>query len=1282
MTTSVYSLKPEHLAQLDAKRAVAMFRCLLLAEAWRHHLQPSHVHVSEAITVADGGVDASIDELPPDIQSSIFLSSTTKYQIKTGDAFKPWQLSQLKKELFSKPPAKAERKRAPQTKASRKKKQGTQTPSRDMLAESVRNCFDQGGSYVIVTFGIDIVEKDRINAKNQLKTLLNDCGYNDPNIDVWGIGELRNRFELFPALCLEISGHSMGFLSHRQWLASSEEMKREFQPSAERTKAIEQIQASLRSSESVHIRVCGEPGIGKTRTVLEATADPELSPVVVYWEKAGDFTNSQQFLDFKTGYAKYFAILIVDECDFENAARIWNALKNLSPFVRIVTIYYESENATSPEVVYPNIKPLQPDEVFPILQRYGAPPEVARRYSELCDGSPRVAHIIGENLRRSATLTDPLPTIGDVWTRYISGYDKLSLDKVERRKMFLSFIALFKKCGFAPPVHHEREAVLALIKEFEPNLGLAEFNSAIQEFKRRKILQGDKTLYITPKLFHLWLWSEWWVTHGQGVDVVKLTEKLPPSLFDWFGQMFRYAQGFGDAVSQVNTLLGSEGPFKTGDFIRTDLGASFFLSLAEASPKGALKCLERTVGTWDQSTLKKFTTGRREVIWALDNIVFHREFFERAASILLSLAEAENEFWSNNATGVFTQLFTLAQGQLAPTAASPAERFPVLFEAMDSASKRRREVAVEACKVVLDPMPALRPIRSVPFGSEHIEPWRPENQQELLDAVTAIWRLLEVKAVDLPDEDEREKAQKVLIEQSMNLLGVHQLRDMVFATLERVADSNDHMRKVLTKQVLDVLQIQHTKFDNEVNKRLESLRDKLSGGDFSSTLKRYTGIIDWNDSLGEDKGEKTAKVLKNLAKQVVASPSLLVNELAWATSTAAENAFPFGVELSRTDVKRTFLPILLEAYRSAGEGAFVGLLAGYLKPLRESNIEHWEATLDSMASDDRLAYYVPEITWRTGLTEQAGERVLRLAKGGAIDPRHLRLWNFGTEIRTLSPSLFTQWIDYLLICDMPVCRTIGLELFHRYYYDNETLDQFPAELAKTLLLHRDFLESAELGSIGDYNWAEVAKKIIVQDPGFGVKILEKVLMHWDSYEHYFSPRANHIAFLLFKIVRADPEGAWEVISKLIADLKGIRTSIIMTWFQAYDSMSNPSAFGGFSLVKFETVAKWIDKSKQPRASFIARYLPKTLEPPAGNFTRQFLKRYGTEESVRNELMANFGTEGWSGEASVYYQTKKNRFVEMRKSETEPNLIKFLDEYVEALEAQIEHWQTFEERERD
>jgi hypothetical protein len=55
----------------------------------------------------------------------------------------------------------------------------------------------------------------------------------------------------------------------------------------------------------------------------------------------------------------------------------------------------------------------------------------------------------------------------------------------------------------------------------------------------------------------------------------------------------------------------------------------------------------------------------------------------------------------NNATGVFADLFLPAQAPVAPTEASPEERFPVLKEALEHPSKKVAKVAIRACKHAL-----------------------------------------------------------------------------------------------------------------------------------------------------------------------------------------------------------------------------------------------------------------------------------------------------------------------------------------------------------------------------------------------------------------------------------------------------------------------------------------------------------------------------------------------------------------------------------------------------
>ena len=60
-----------------------------------------------------------------------------------------------------------------------------------------------------------------------------------------------------------------------------------------------------------------------------------------------------------------------------------------------------------------------------------------------------------------------------------------------------------------------------------------------------------------------------------------------------------------------------------------------------------------------------------------------------------------------------------------------------------------------------------------------------------------------------------------------------------------------------------------------------------------------------------------------------------------------------------------------------------------------------------------------------------------------------------------------------------------------------------------------------------------------------------------------------------------------------------------------------------------------------------------------------------EITKRHSLMANFSTEGWSGPASLRYQTKKQQLLDFRRDEDNPNVKQCIDEYVASLDRQIE-----------
>ena len=85
--------------------------------------------------------------------------------------------------------------------------------------------------------------------------------------------------------------------------------------------------------------------------------------------------------------------------------------------------------------------------------------------------------------------------------------------------------------------------------------------------------------------------------------------------------------------------------------------------------------------------------ARRNVMWALEKLVFRRDFFSRAATILLAFAVAETESYANNATGIFSGLYHI---YLSGTEASGDKKLGFADEVLASNDLRAQEIVVRA----------------------------------------------------------------------------------------------------------------------------------------------------------------------------------------------------------------------------------------------------------------------------------------------------------------------------------------------------------------------------------------------------------------------------------------------------------------------------------------------------------------------------------------------------------------------------------------------------------
>ena len=1266
---TIFTVRNENLTQLKQSKDVDFFQKLLWAEARSLGIEISKINVSRWVNVPDSGVDATVDDVQSETGQGIIKQGKTSYQIKSGASFKPWQKSVIKKELF-----------------------GTKTPELQNLGESIRACLDADGTYVLVCTGIDPVESQRQQIYSYIEEYLKQCGYSHPKVEVWTQNTLIGFLQKFPSLALWVNERSHAeFRTHQSW-STNADMKVDFIAAEAQHELIDKIRIELQEKvNAVHVRVLGEPGIGKTKLVFEATSAEDLESLVIYCTPA-EFRASGLRREILRDDNDFSAILIVDECDPSSRYDIWNELQNRGPRIKLISIYNDYDPVVDSDISVFETSRLTDDQISTIIQGHSISKEQADLYIEFCDGSPRMAHHTGKVL--VSHPGDPSQLLSDDYL-YKKFYDfGDSQEEVQQRELVLQHIALFKRFGFGRPVIADAQAIAKKVEKANPLITWSKFQRIINDLKRRKILQGQSTLYITPKALHIKLWVEWWRIHGDSFDLETFTQGLPDTskLITWFHEMFQYAAESEPAARIVKELLGSNGPFQDGEYLKTRLGSRFFIALTKADPKAALKCLLRTVGTWDKDTLLQFTTGRRDIVWALEKIAMQRDLFVDAARLLLALGEAENEGFSNNASGVFAGLFSPGRGRVAPTEASPAERLPVLKEAFESGSKEKRLLALKACNEGLE-FDHLSRMSGAEYRGlrKDVDFWHPKTYGELFDAYRQVWQLLSEQLGRLP-KDEREAATDILLQRASHLAKRPNLNDMVLDTLQLLSDKIYVDNKWLIKTIVEFLHHNGKDLADDIRHRWEQLRNELVGSDFHALMQRYVGMNLRVDAFDEDENyfEQGHPQLQTLAQQAVENPSLLESELPWLVTTDANNGYAFGYQLGKQDNGFTMLSTVLEARRNVVDNANAFFLGGYFRSVFEKDVGQWETQLDALVEDTTLNGLIPEITLLSGMTDRAGLRLLSLAQKGGMEINFFASFYGSRGTGNLSEEVFAAWIAFLLNSSDKLAVPIALKLYYFYYIHSKQASVLPRELTFQLLTRPTLFENVPAlyqhfqlaHSMTDSYWVELTKTFLDRYPEKGLELLERVLPHFGKQGTIFGTFDTDTVSVMNELTKRYPEQVWKHVSKRLSEYD----FFIESWLKdgnSADDWETGEEKGALTLIPPEKIWEWIDEDVENRAWYFAyKLVPKTLSVDEwpNSLVRAFLIRYGQREDVRRNLSANYSTEGWKGELSLHLETKREKLIDIKALENNANVKRWLDGYIDDLEADIAHAKIEEERE--
>ena len=1229
-----FTLRKKDFTDFSPDRAVEFFRKLLWAEASRVGIGGDLIHVPGCINVADGGIDALINEAKPS-NEELIPNGTTGFQIKSSDL----EPAECVKELHE---------------------GGDQNRP---IKPEIKRILDNGGNYVLVLFA-DISSPMKRRRTEKIQNELAKYSYKN-TVRVYTADQLKEFSNRFIGLVIWLKPELSKSLPYNRW-ASHHDVKtpETYIYDDERRNWMESVRAELRNlgDKCPIYRLSGLPGIGKTRLVFEALSDDDLKYRVIY-VRADQFKGSSDYTALQIN-SHLSAILVIDECDLGSHAEFVKTFAGGDSRFAVITMSHDIGGVPPPTNLY-TLPPLKTDKISQLLKAEAPhlPTDVVSKLSVFADGYPRIATILADSYRMGDDSADKFIRIpdDDLMDR-LMGKGILAPSKFEKTVKVLTGISLFRKVGYVGRLNYEAKWLSEYTK-----VDIYDFEEIVSEQKERGIIQGQYYIYVTPFMLRVHLLSKWWKAHGLSSEhfdefVTSIPAEFREDMFVRFTEHIPYIPTAKRGRDFVKTLLDKDGIFADGSFLKTRLGADFFLKLADADPPTALACLMRTIGTWDKNELLQFTTGRREIVWALERIAIWRDLFPNAARLLLALGDAENETWSNNASGVFSELFSPAYGEVAPTEASPQERFPILEEAINSTSKNRRFLAVQACNRALESQHFMRMIGGGRQGVlKEPERWKPETYKELFDAYRRVWSLISGKLDDLK-KDEQKEAVAILLQRSRGLGGIENLSDMVVNTLNMMVEKSYVDKKALLSEVLRFLHYEGKTASHKTRQRWEQLKDQLYREDFSSLLHRYVGmnlIIDKVDEEGNYL-DTTQSRTDELAHYALENWVELEAELEWLVTEEAQNGFIFGYSLGSLDEEISLLPRLNNAQSKAGENASLAFLGGYYKAIFEVDRERWENQLDVFAKDKELSTWVPELTWRSGMSDQAAIRIISLAENKILSFENFRMFGYGSSIQDISNNVFQRWIRFLINIPDIESTYIALELFHSYYGRKESKYVPPEELTYGLLTHPLFFQETKTrqpGTMDEFHWTELGKYFVSLYTKRSLELVDTMLEHFGEEGTILGGFFSKAKDILGIIAQQFPREVWERVARYLGPPIDTRAFHLKEWLRG-SSFIGGEHLGTLPIFPLNAIWEWVDEAVDERAWYFASFVPNKLflgkEKPC--FARQVLIRYGTREDVRRNLMANFSTEGWSGSESVHLERKKRSLLEYKNEETNNNVI--------------------------
>lgn len=1246
---AVVSLTPE--------RAVTVIRAIFRSECGYARLGPSALTISDRIMAPDGGIDAEVKVphehvVPVDC---IFQPGITGFQIKSGISFKPWTSGSIRGELLN---------------------------GKGELCSEVKRLIQRKGHYSIICTGHDLTPEQRNDAIALIMEVLGENGFEEyeGKIDVLGARQIAEFSERYPGTASLLTADPVQeALTLEEWRHDAH-MENSFEESPEQAAVISKIRANIQG-ETKHTRILGEAGLGKTRLALESLKDHSTSPYVLYIQHGSEFGQTKLFRQLLKRSHEKPLILVIDELPESDLSDIWRHLKSRCGYLKIISMDHGRDETRDEEIERINVPYLPDDTIKRILAyRIGESPDLDR-WVRICEGSPRVAQAVADNLYANPSDLLKPPSIIPIWSRFLHGYGNRNETSARQIDCVAQHLALFSRFGFEDPVGKEAAYIAELVRNSDPTIGWAQFQEVVKEFRARRVLQGSRTLFFVPKALHIYLWKQFWECYGHDFDFKEVLLTIPDSLHVWFMSMFKYA-GQTATTHVINDVLKLDGIFSRKENLISEKGSMFLSVLCEANPGAVLRLLERSFGAWTDEEIFNLSENRQNFVWTLEKIAVWPIYTVRAMKILIRLAVHENSHYSNNSTGTLLGLYRIGP-EWAATESSPEERLPAFLMLLRAQSDAERRLGLEAADAALETQgigfrivgPEYQGLR------ERAKLWTPRTYDDWWHAHFVYFESLVNETERWPSNLRSEVCNSLLnaVEQQLQ---TPTCTELAFRVLDILVNDNAMQPKKLNRFFWNWREYKDNGKNPETKNRLRIIERRYTKRSLVSRFSRYVLDVEWtqwDEERRERKGKprtRSKALVKALSRRIARTPDSFDEIRQHLTpEKGAPGLWFFGEQLAKNDPNRIFLPQLIDVSLKTNHQT---CLYGYLSGVKDSNSDLYTATIDSLLNSQNTAWLGADIALSSDYDDDLFLKCLSLLDKSWIAPEQFNSLRFGKKIDYVPKERLLALFHQLRENQSETSLYLLLELLNSISFDKFSPfnSKFVFEVVSECLPREDSWDVMR-----GYHWKVVSQKLIHWDERYALPLLDVLLTKMNesyrlSYDHDVEPLAN-------ELVQTDPSGAWGVIKVHFEESLPKWRSDLLHWLKGgVGGFEEDEKRGAIADLPIQEILEWVEKNPEQRAGLIAHAAPSTLDDiDGGKVTRELLYKYGQIDGVKSGISSNFSSGGWVGPASAYLKRKREKFRRWLSAGFEFEVSQWIESEIECLDRCIEREEINEERSR-